>query len=68
MKHMILYVEDSSPMVKLFKTEAQLGKFIIDLKAKWGDKYCDEHGYWIDYTITGIQGDVLDFYNERVLK
>ncbi len=41
----LVFVEDSTPVIKAFKTQKQMQAFVDDFKVK--------DGYWIDYAFKG---------------
>lgn len=61
--HLLVYVLDSSSKIKRFDSTLEMGKFIDDFYKKYPD-YLDTYSdNWIDYTITGITGEVFFFTN-----
>lgn len=56
--HLLMYVEDSNPKIKRFKTTDELGRFIDDFNKKWPDQEAMDSGYWMDYCISNITGDI----------
>jgi len=59
--HLLMYVEDSSPKLKRFDTTKEMGKFMDDFNKLHPDYASIESGYWLDYAITGVNGDVHFF-------
>lgn len=57
--HLLAYVENSSSRLKKFNSLKALNKFVHDFNKKYPDHLAVQTGYWIDYCITGITGDVV---------
>jgi hypothetical protein len=59
--HLLMYVEDSSPKLKRFKTTDELGRFVDDFNKRYPDYASIDSGYWIDFAVTYVLGDVHFF-------
>ena len=53
--HLVLYVEDSFPKNKLFKSFKSAKAFVSDFTSQYTDPM---DGYWVDYLISDIHGSV----------
>ena len=56
-----MYVEDSEPKLKKFKTTLELGKFIDAFNKDHPEAEASNSGYWTDYCVTNITGDIHFF-------
>lgn len=63
--HILMYVENCSPKMKKFKTTEELGKFVDTFNKKYPDYAAMDSGYWTDFAITGITGD-LHFFTDGI--
>jgi hypothetical protein len=59
--HLLMYCEDSAPMIKKFDTTEKLSKFIQDFQKRYPDHMSLDSGYWIDYAVTEVEGEVHFF-------
>ncbi len=59
--HILMYMEDSSPKIKKFKTTDELGKFVDKFNKKHPDYASPDSGYWIDLAVTGVTGEIHFF-------
>ena len=56
--HILMFVQDSTPYIKKFKTTDEMGKFIDAFNKKYPDEQAINSGYWLDFCITDITGDL----------
>lgn len=63
---LVLYVENSSPSIKLFSSKKSATTFINAFKKRYTNP---DDGYWVDLLITDITGEItsLDGYYEKSL-
>lgn len=54
-RNMVLYVEDSTMKVRIFKDAGSANKFAEDFKRNNPDPYS---GYWVDLLVTNIKGEI----------
>lgn len=59
--NLLVYVEDSSLSMKKFDTFKKMGEFVAKFQKKYPDHLASDSGYWIDYCITQVHGDVHFF-------
>lgn len=53
--HLVKYVFNSEPRLRKFKTLKAMNAWIASYKKKHKDVY---EGYWVDFSVTNITGDV----------
>ncbi len=58
---LLMYVENSCPRIKKFDTKKQMGQFVESFQKQYPDHMAMESGYWIDYCIFGVTGEVCFF-------
>lgn len=56
-----MYVVDSSPKMRKFKSLEDMATFVDKFQKKYPDHMAMESGHWIDYVITGVTGEVTFF-------
>ncbi len=59
--NLLMYVADSSPKIKRFDSMEKMGKFVEKFHKKYPEHMCANSGYWIDYVVTGVTGEVHFF-------
>lgn len=59
--HILMYVENCTPKIKKFKTTDELGKFVDAFNKQYPDYASVDSGYWVDFCVTGIAGDIHFF-------
>ena len=59
--HLLVYVANCETKVKRFETTEAMGKFIDKFNKKYPESEASESGYWTDYSITDISGEVYFF-------
>lgn len=59
--HFLMYVEDSSPKIKRFNTKDQMHKFVNEFQSKYPDHMTLDSGYWIDFCVFDVHGDIHFF-------
>jgi uncharacterized protein (DUF2384 family) len=57
-KHLVVYVEDSTPSTKIFTSENAAKKFIAEFQAKNPGL---NKGSWIDILVTNIGGKIFHY-------
>lgn len=57
----LVYMEEGETKLKRFRTTDELGKFIDAFNKVHPESQAGETGYWTDFAITGITGDVHFF-------
>lgn len=57
----MIYVSNCELKMKKFDSFEKMGKFVKSFWKKYPDHLSVDSGYWIDYAITGITGDVHFF-------
>lgn len=62
MKYYVIYVENSTPKLKEFKTKAAAEKFIKSYTKKYPVEF-KEDGWWIDFFFKGTFYYKDDYYN-----
>lgn len=62
-RSLLLFVENCSPRAKFYENAEEAKAFIKDFKKNSPDKW---EGYWVDYLITDIQGEVLCFDDAQI--
>lgn len=63
--HVLMYVEDTERKIKKFKTTEELGKFIDTFNKKHPEYASIDSGYWTDFAITGVTGD-MHFFTDGI--
>lgn len=53
--HLVKYVYNSEPRLRTFKTLKAMNQWVSTYTKKHVDP---ENGYWIDFSITGITGEI----------
>jgi hypothetical protein len=66
--NLLVYVDDSELKMKKFDSFEEMGKFVEKFQKKYPDHLASDSGYWIDYCITKIHGDVHFFTDGISLK
>lgn len=61
--HFLMYVEDSNPKIRKFKTTEALGKFADRFMEKYPDYAAHESGNWLEFAATNVSGD-LHFFTD----
>lgn len=56
-RHLVITVEDSMPKTNLFYTKKSMNSFINKFQTNYIGKERD--GWWIDFVIIGITGDII---------
>ena len=59
--HILMYVLDSTPKLKKFSSMELMHKFVNKFQKKYPDQEAVNSGYWIDFVISGVTGDVTFF-------
>jgi len=59
--HLLNYVEDCSIKLKKFDTPEEMGKFIENFQKEHPDHLSSDSGYWIDYAVMGVSGEIRFF-------
>ena len=59
--HLLVYVLDSEPKIKKFKSKLALGKFVDKFVKDYPDYLGAESGNWVDYAVTDVIGEVTFF-------
>ena len=54
--NLVLFVADSTPQMKLFKTKTAANKFIKGFEKKYANK--EDDGYWLDLAVYGAENFV----------
>jgi hypothetical protein len=57
--NLLMYVANSSPKIKRFDDIKDLNSFVAKFDLKYPDATAGETGYWIDYAVTGITGELI---------
>lgn len=59
--HLLVYVANCVTKIKRFESTDKMGKFIDDFNKEYPDSDAADTGYWVDYAITNVEGDVHFF-------
>lgn len=59
--HLLMYVLNSSPKLKRFYAMEEMEIFINKFHKKYPEVEAASSGYWIDFIVTNISGDVHFF-------
>jgi hypothetical protein len=66
--HLLMYIEDSNPKLKKFLSTQEMGKFIDEFGKKYPGQEAADAGFWIDFAITNVGGEVHFFTNDNYLE
>lgn len=66
--NLLVYVDDSILKMKKFYSFEEMGKFVAKFQKKYPDHLASDSGYYIDYCITKIRGDIHFFTDGIDLK
>ena len=58
---LLMYVLDASPKVKRFDSTLEMGKFVDDFYKEHPDYLSLHSDNWIDFSVTGVTGEVFFF-------
>ena len=60
---LLMYVADGTPTFKKFETTKEMGKFMDDFNKQHPDYASGDSGWWLDYAVTEVSGDIHLFTN-----
>lgn len=58
---LLVFIEDCSMKMKKFDTKEEMGKFVADFHKKYPGHLAIDSGYWIDYCIFDVSGEIVFF-------
>ena len=59
--HILKYTENCSPKLKRFESTKEMGKFMDSFNKEHPDSEAEDTGYWLDFAIVGVIGQVHFF-------
>ena len=63
-----MYVENSLPKIKNFPSKEAMHKFVKRFQKKYPDYLAYDSGYWIDYCVLDVHGDVHFFTDGLIVE